>query len=103
LFVIVSITNISKTFPLAYCYITSKLAKSFDFIAKELTKYVFYNCLEAVVICANFTKGLRAAIAAWSLCDANVKDKANQQCCLKPSELLDVLTLQIGKAKKTIL
>jgi hypothetical protein len=42
LFVIVSITNTSKTFPLAYCYITSKLAKSFDFVKGELTKYVFY-------------------------------------------------------------
>lgn len=62
--VIVGITNTRKTFPLAFCYITSELAKSFDFVGGELTKYVFYDCLEAAVICADFTKGLGAAIAA---------------------------------------
>lgn len=56
--VMVSITNTRKTFPLAYCYITSKSAKSFDFVARELTKYVFYDYLEAAVICANFAKAL---------------------------------------------
>ena len=60
----VSITNTRKTFLLVYCYIISKLAKSFDFVVKELIKYVFYNCLKAAVICTNFTKGLRAAIVA---------------------------------------
>jgi hypothetical protein len=62
--VIVGITNTRKTFPLAYCYITSESAKSFDFVGGELTKYVFYDCLEAAVIYADFTKGLGAAIAA---------------------------------------
>jgi len=74
--VIVGITNTSKTFPLAYCYIISKLAKSFDFVLRELTKYVFYNCPKAAVICANFAKGLGAAMAAWSLRDASVKEEA---------------------------
>jgi hypothetical protein len=37
---IVGIINTRKTFLLAYCYITSKSAKSFDFVAGELTKYV---------------------------------------------------------------
>jgi hypothetical protein len=60
----VGITNTSKTFPLAYCYITSESAKSFDFVVRELTKYVFYNYLKAAVIYTNFIKGLRAAIAA---------------------------------------
>jgi hypothetical protein len=60
----VGITNTRKTFLLAYCYITSELAESFDFVAGELTKYVFYDCPKAAVICANFTKGLRATIAA---------------------------------------
>jgi hypothetical protein len=51
-------------FPLAYCYITSKLAKSFNFVRGKLTKYIFYNCLKAIVICIDFTKGLKALIVA---------------------------------------
>jgi hypothetical protein len=73
--VIVGITNTKKTFPLAFCYITSKSAKSFDFVRGELTKYVFYNCLEAAVIYANFIKGLKAAIAARALYEAGVEDE----------------------------
>jgi hypothetical protein len=73
----VGITNTSKTFLLAYCYITSESAKSFDFVVGELTKYVFYNCLEAAVICADFTKGLRAAIAARALRKSGVESEAN--------------------------
>jgi hypothetical protein len=99
----VGITNTGKTFPLAYCYITSESAKSFDFVAGELTKYIFYNCLEAAVICADFTKGLGAAMAARSLRDAGVEDEAEQQRRLKPGELLDISTLQIGKAEETLL
>ena len=76
LFIIVGIINTSKTFLLAYCYITSESAKSFNFVAGELTKYVFYDYLEAAVICANFTKGLRAVIAAYALCEGSVKNKA---------------------------
>jgi len=45
-------------------------------VLRELTKYVFYNCPKAAVICANFAKGLGAAMAAWSLRDASVKEEA---------------------------
>jgi hypothetical protein len=74
--VMVGITNTKKTFPLAFCYITSKLAKSFNFVRGELTKYVFYSYLEIAVIYVDFTKGLRASIAALALCKASVEDKA---------------------------
>jgi len=60
----VGITNIGSTFPLAYVYITSELASSFDFIAYQLIKYVFYDIPEPAVIVADFTKGLGASIAA---------------------------------------
>jgi hypothetical protein len=92
----VDITNTRKTFPLVYCYITSELAKSFDFVAEELTKYVFYNCPEAAVICADFTKGLRAAIAAWSLCESGAKEEALQERTLEPSELPNVSTMLLS-------
>jgi hypothetical protein len=61
------ITNTGKTFPLAYCYITSESAKLFDFVAGALTKYVSYDCPEAAVICADFTKGLGAVRPNWPI------------------------------------
>ena len=73
--IIVGIINTSKTFLLVYCYITSESAKSFDFVAGELTKYVFYDCLEAAVIYADFAKGLGAAIAARTLCESGVESE----------------------------
>jgi len=47
-------------FLLIYYYIISKLAKSFNFVIKELTKYVFYNYFKIIVVYINFTKGLKA-------------------------------------------
>jgi len=78
LFVIVSITNTSKTFFLAYYYITNKLAKLFNFVIRKLTKYVFYNCLKVAVIYTNFIKGLKAIITACFIYNTKVKDKAKQ-------------------------
>jgi MULE transposase domain len=102
--VMVGITNTRKTFPLAYCYITSESAKSFDFVAGELTKYVFYDCPEAAVICADFTKGLGASIAARALRDAREEDEAIQQRRLEAGELPDVSALRLGsREEETIL
>jgi hypothetical protein len=74
--VMVGIINTRKTFLLAYCYITSELAKSFDFVVGELTKYVFYNYPKAIVIYVDFTKGFRASIAAWALRNTREEDEA---------------------------
>jgi len=65
--VMANITNTRRTFQLAFCYITSESAKSLNFVGKELTKYVFYGCLGAAVICGDFTKVLGASIAARAL------------------------------------
>jgi len=92
----VGITNTGKTFPLAYCYITSESAKSFDFVAGELTKYVFYDCPEAAVICADFTKGLGAAIAARALHESGVESEDAQECNLEPRELPNVSSMLLG-------
>lgn len=62
----------------------------------ELTKYVFYDCLEAVVICADFTKGLRAAIVARALRESSVESEATQERKLKPRELLNVSLMVFG-------
>ena len=96
----VGITNTSKTFPFAYCYITSESAKSFDFVLGEITKYVFYDCLEAAVIYANFTKGLGATIIAQALRDSGVESEAAQQRTLELGELPKVSTLELGYGKE---
>jgi hypothetical protein len=63
--VMVGINNTGKTFPIAYCYITSKSAVSFKWVIEQLTDLAFYsNCLKAALICSNFSKGLGAAVAA---------------------------------------
>ena len=98
--VMVGIANTGKTFPLAYCYITSESAKSFDFVAGELTKYVFYDCPEAAVICADFTKGLGASIAARALRDAGEEDETVQQRHLESGELPNVNALILGSRKE---
>jgi hypothetical protein len=67
--VIVSINNISKTFLIAYCYITSELAVSFKWILEQLTDLAFYNCPEAALICKDFSKGLGAVVAAKATSD----------------------------------
>ena len=43
--------------------ITSELSKSFIFISEQLTDLCFYNYPEAVIICRDFLKSLRASIA----------------------------------------
>ena len=92
----VGITNTGKTFPMAYCYITSESAKSFDFVSGELTKYIFYDCPEAAVICADFTKGLGAAIAAKALRENGVEDQDAQERHLQAGELPNVTAMQMG-------
>jgi MULE transposase domain len=74
---IIGITNIGKTFPLAYCYITSESAKAFEFIVEQLTKYIFYDCLEPEVIIADFCKGLGAAIIAKAKKDIALPGELN--------------------------
>lgn len=76
--IIVGIINTKKTFPLIYYYITSKSTKSFDFVIRELTKYIFYDYPKAAVIYANFTKGLGATMVARALRDISIEDKALQ-------------------------
>lgn len=62
----------------------------------ELTKYVFYNCPKAAVICADFIKGLGAVIVAKALCESGVEDEAAQERRLEARELLDVTAIQMG-------
>lgn len=58
----VGVDNRRKTFPIAYCYITSELAASFKFVAEQLTDLAFYDCPKAAVVVRDFSKGFRAAV-----------------------------------------
>jgi hypothetical protein len=79
---IVGIDNIGKTFPVAFCYITSESAASFAWISEQLSEYVFYDCPEPAIIIGDFAKGLGAAVAAKAAADLArkevVKNKSRQ-------------------------
>jgi MULE transposase domain len=62
LLVMVGIDNTGKTFPMAFMYHTTESAKAFKFTSEQLTDLAFYDCLEAAVICGDFSKGLGATI-----------------------------------------
>ena len=70
LYSMIGVTNTGHSFPVAYCYITSKSAVSFEFVARALTRYVFNDLPEAEVIITDFTQGLGAAIAAKARSDS---------------------------------
>jgi len=72
--VIVSINNCNRTFLIAYCYIILELAASFKFVADQLSDLVFYNCPEAAVVVGDFSKGLRAAMAAKAAVDLSLTE-----------------------------
>jgi hypothetical protein len=72
--VMVSIDNRGRTFPMAYCYITSESAASFKFVADQLSDLIFYDCPEPAVVVGDFSKGLGAAMAAKATVDLGLTD-----------------------------
>jgi hypothetical protein len=56
-------------------------------VVGELTRYIFYDCPEAAVICADITKGLEAATAARALRESGVESETTQERSLGPREL----------------
>jgi hypothetical protein len=61
--VMVGIDNTGHTFPMAFMFITSESAKSFQFANECLTDLCFYDCPQPSLICGDFSKGLGAAVA----------------------------------------
>lgn len=60
---LVGVTNTLQTFTIAYCYITSKSAKSFLFLFDCLKDLIFYNaCFSPGIILGDFAAGLAAAM-----------------------------------------
>jgi hypothetical protein len=84
--VLVGIDNCGKTFPIAFCYITSKAAASFRFTADQLTDFAFYDCPEPAVIVGDFSKGLRAACAAKAALDLGLTEITEEALVCPPEE-----------------
>ena len=72
--VIVGINNRGRTFPIAYCYITSESAASFKFVSDQLSDLAFYDYPEAAVVIGDFAKGLSAAMVAKAAVDLSLTE-----------------------------
>jgi hypothetical protein len=74
--VMVGINNTGHTFPMAFIFITTELAKSFKFTREYLTDLCFYNCPQPSLIYGDFLKGLGAVVIAQAAKDLakNIKD-----------------------------
>jgi hypothetical protein len=78
----VGINNTGHTFPMAFIFITTELAKSFKFTGEYLTDLCFYNCPQPSLICGDFLKGLGAVVVAQA-----AKDLAKD---IKDNEFIDI-------------
>jgi hypothetical protein len=99
--VIVGINNYRKTFPIAYCHITSESAASFTFVADQLIDLAFYNFPKAAVIVGDFSKGLGAAVAAKAIVDLRLTAITNEPlvCLLKQDEeILEAAEVVVAEA-----
>jgi hypothetical protein len=76
--VMVGIDNRGKTFPIAYCYITSESAASFKFVVDQLSDLAFYDYPEAAVVVGDFSTRLGAVIAAKAAVDLGLTDIINE-------------------------
>jgi len=100
--VMVGIDNTRKTFPVAYCYITSESAALFKWIAEQLTNLVFYNCPELALIVGDFSKGLRAAVAAKAIADL-ASIKPTNECIALEDDLLKATKVVVRESTRITL
>ena len=97
----IGVTNTGQSFPFAYCYITRESAVSFEFVARELTKYVFNGCPEAEVIIADFTQGLGAAIAAKARMESTEHSQMSGITEVLGGDLRAKIRLQLSESHAT--
>jgi hypothetical protein len=100
--VMVGIDNCGKTFPMAYCYITSESAASFKYIAEQLTDLAFNDCPEVAVIVGDFSKGLGATCAAKAAIDLGLTEVFNEALVCpneRDEELLEAAEVIVGEAQ----
>jgi hypothetical protein len=102
--IIDSINNTKATFPIAYCYIALELAASFKWIAEQLTKLAFNNCLKPALIIKDFSKGLVAAVAAKAAVYLAGLEPTNEIIIGQDDlSFLDVAEVVVGKGQKIYL
>ena len=59
--VLVGITNIGATFPIAFVFISAESASMFRWVHEQLTSMIFYNYSLPKVVVGDFAKGFMAA------------------------------------------
>jgi hypothetical protein len=97
--VMVGIDNTGKTFPIAYCYITSESAVSFKWVVEQLTDLAFYgDCPKATLICGDFSKGLGAAVGAKATADLAGLEATDEVLPLDPTAILESTEVVVGEA-----
>jgi hypothetical protein len=95
--VMVGIDNTRRTFPVAYCYITSESAASFKWIVEQLMDLVFYDCPKPALIIRDFSKGLSAAVAAKATADL-AGLKPIDECLALEDDLLKAVNVVVGES-----
>ncbi len=61
--VLIGVTNIFKTFSVAYCFVTSESVEVFSFINAYVRDLIFHdNCLGPSVMLGDFSTGLASAM-----------------------------------------
>jgi len=98
--VMVGIDNTGATFPIAYCYITSESAASFQWIAEQLTELAFYDCPEPALIIEDFSKGLGAAVAAKAKADLAESGLADVLIRQEDLDFLDATEVVVGEGQR---
>jgi hypothetical protein len=106
--VMVGIDNTGKTFPMAFMYHTTESAKAFKFASEQLTDLAFYDCLEAAVICGDFSKGLGAAVKLKAFQDQRweadpERDFSEPRSVTHIDEDTIVVEVAVGKHSETTL
>jgi hypothetical protein len=85
----VGIDNTGHTFPMAFMFITSESAKSFQFASECLTDLCFYNCPQPSLMCGDFSKGLGAAVALQALLELAKASKENEDSFVNIDNVVD--------------
>ena len=100
--VIVGIDHTGKTFPMAYCYITSESAALFKWITEQLTDLAFYNCPKLAIIVGDFSRGLSAAAAARATADlAGIEP--TDECMALEDDFLEAKEVIVGESTRILL
>lgn len=75
---------------MAYIFITSESAESFQFTSQQLIDLCFYNCLKTAVIYGDFSKGLSLAIALKAREDIELAGRLQRLSIPQDDDFVDI-------------